>query len=239
MAEQFVIVEKRRGVWIWQILLLVMVGCLGAASGYMLGLSDDGYDIDDMVQSRQSLARELSTVKAEYTEARRALIQLERGQAIDAEAMRTARNTISELESRIDGLEADLTFYRNIMAPSEVSTGLQVDQMTLRNLRGEGRYGFKLTLTQIGDNSSFIGGLVAVNLIGERNGEQEVIPLRDVSEDIEELGVRFRFRYFQDVEGVLRLPEDFKPYEIQVVAKAEGAKASQAQRTFDWLQLTE
>lgn len=239
MADQFVIVEKRQGAWVWRALVLILMTGLGAAGGYMLGMSGDGYDIDDMVQSRQSLARELSVVKAEYGEARQALVRLERGQAIDAEAMRSARNTISELESRIDGLEADLTFYRNIMAPSEVSTGLQVDQMSLRSLRGEGRYGFKLTLTQIGDNSSFIAGFVAVNLIGERNGEQEVIPLRDVSEDIEDLGVRFRFRYFQDVEGVLLLPEDFKPYEIQVVAKAEGAKASQAERTFEWLQLTE
>jgi hypothetical protein len=51
--------------------------------------------------------------------------------------------------------------------------------------------------------------------------------------------VRFRFRYFQDVEGDLRLPEGFEPYEIQVVAQAEGGSTSQAERTFQWQELTE
>lgn len=239
MSDRIVLVEKRRGALLWRILLLVLVAGCGAFGGYLLGSVDESYDIDDAIQSRQSLARELSTLKAEHAEARQALIRLERGLAIDAEALRTARDTIAALETQISGLEADLTFYRNIMAPSEVSTGLQVDRMILRSLRGERRFGFKLTLTQIGDNSSFIAGLVAVNLIGERNGEQDIIPLRDISDEIEDLGVRFRFRYFQDVEGVMRIPDDFTPYEIQVVAKAEGAKASQAEQTFDWVQLTE
>lgn len=124
------------------------------------------------------------------------------------------------------------------MAPSEVSKGLQVDQLSLRQGRVEGQYAFKLVLTQVGDNKSYISGVVVVNIIGDRNGEQEVIPLRDLSGDVEELGVRFRFRYFQDVEGMLTLPDNFEPYEIQVVAKAEGNKASEAERTFDWRQIT-
>ncbi|HEY9120837.1 MAG TPA: DUF6776 family protein, partial [Marinobacter sp.] len=75
--------------------------------------------------------------------------------------------------------------------------------------------------------------------IGMRNEEKEVIALRDLSDDIDDLGVRFRFRYFQDIEGLLRLPDGFEPLELQVVARAEGSKSSQAERTFDWDELTE
>ena len=81
--------------------------------------------------------------------------------------------------------------------------------------------------------------MVAVNVIGLRDEEKEVIALRDLSEDIADLGVKFRFRYFQDVEGSLKLPEQFEPLEIQVVAQAEGKKSSQAERTFNWDDLTE
>ncbi len=76
-------------------------------------------------------------------------------------------------------------------------------------------------------------------MIGTLGGEKEVIALRDLSEDIEDLGIKFRFRYFQDIEGSLSLPDKFEPLEIQVVAQAEGQKASQAERTFGWQQLTE
>ena len=79
----------------------------------------------------------------------------------------------------------------------------------------------------------------AVKVIGLRNEENEFIALRDLSEDIADLGVKFRFRYFQDVEGSLKLPEEFEPLEIQVVAQAEGRKSSQAERTFNWDDLTE
>ncbi|MFO8140573.1 MAG: DUF6776 family protein, partial [Marinobacter sp.] len=154
-------------------------------------------------------------------------------------AMREARNTIAGLETRIAELEADLTFYRNIMAPSEANKGLQVDSFVMVPARAERTYRFKMVLTQIGNNNSFIGGLVAVNVIGARGGEKEVIALRDLSDDIEDLGVRFRFRYFQDVEGTLVLPDGFEPLEIQVVAQAQGSKASKAERTFDWTKLTE
>lgn len=239
MSGQFVIVPRRRAVSFWRLLLLLLVTLLGVLGGYVVGLSDTGYEVEDMAQPRVSLARELSTLKSEYADTRQALVRLERSQAIDQQALRVARETITELETRIAGLEGDLTFYRKIMAPEALSTGLQVDQLNLRKVRGERRFAFKFVLTQIGDNSSFIAGQVAVNLIGERNGEQEMIPLRDVSEDIEDLGIRFRFRYFQDVEGVMVVPEDFTPYDIQIVAKAEGARGAQAEKTFEWLQLTE
>ncbi|MDX1599198.1 MAG: DUF6776 family protein, partial [Marinobacter sp.] len=84
-----------------------------------------------------------------------------------------------------------------------------------------------------------ISGVVAVNVIGTRNDEKEVIALRDLSEDIDDLGVQFRFRYFQDIEGLLKLPSDFEPVEVQVVARSEGKKSAQAERTFDWVELTE
>lgn len=237
--EEFIVVPRRRKPRPYRVVGVLILCILSGLVGYGVGWSQGGYRIEDVAQSRPSLAKELSEVKAEYDEVRRKMVQLERGRAIDEQALSEARDTMAEMEDSMASLESDLTFYRNIMAPSEMSKGLQVDQLSLRDVRGEDRYGFKLVLTQVGDNKSYISGLVAVNIIGERDGEQEVIPLRDLSEDVKDLGVRFRFRYFQDVEGTLALPDDFKPYEVQVVAKAEGSNASQAERTFEWQQLTE
>lgn len=237
--EEFVIVPRRHKPRPWRVVGVLILCLLSGLVGYGVGWSQGGYRIEDVAQTRPSLARELASVKEEYDQARQEKVRLERSQAIDKQALNTARDTIADLESAIANLEADLTFYRNIMAPSEASKGLQVDRLTLRDARGERRYDFKLVLTQVGDNKSYISGVVAVNIIGEQEGEQEVIPLRDLSEEVEDLGVRFRFRYFQDVEGTLALPDNFEPYEVQIVAKAEGNKASQAERTFEWRQLAE
>ncbi|KPQ27487.1 MAG: hypothetical protein HLUCCX14_14500 [Marinobacter excellens HL-55] len=238
-ADEYVVIRHRPGYRLRRTLILLAFTVIAAVVGYATGLAQGGFRFSSAEATNEVLAQDVDTLQERFREARQNLVNLERGRAIDQQAMREARNTIAGLETRISELEADLTFYRNIMAPSEASKGLQVDNFTLAPARGDNRYRFKMVLTQVGNNNSFIAGQVAVNLIGTRDEEKEVIALRDVSEDIEDLGVRFRFRYFQDVEGTLALPDDFEPLEIQVVAQAQGSNASKAERTFDWTKLTE
>ncbi len=238
-AEEYVVVRHRPGHRIRRTAILLIFTLVAAAAGYATGLAQGGFRFSNTQESNRALEDELETLREDFRDARQQLINLERGKAIDEQALNQARRTIVELETRIVSLQSDLTFYRNIMAPSETSKGLQVDSLTLAFDRAQDAYDFKLVLTQVGNNKSYISGVVAVNVIGLRDEEKEVIALRDLSDDIEDLGVKFRFRYFQDVEGSLVLPEDFEPIEIQVVAQAEGQKSSQAERTFRWDQLTE
>ena len=239
MQEEFVVIRHRPGYRLRRTLILLAFSIISALIGYYAGMSERGFRLSTLMETREQFREELKSVREAHREAQQRLITLERGQSIDGQALNEARRTIAALETRISDLRADLTFYRNIMAPSETSTGLQVDQLRLQPDRSGKSYGFKLVLTQIGNNKNYITGVVAVNVIGSRNGEKEVIALRDLSGDIEELGIKFRFRYFQDVEGKLTLPEDFEPLEVQVVAQAKGAKSTKAERTFDWETLTE
>ncbi|WP_138436750.1 DUF6776 family protein [Marinobacter shengliensis] len=236
--DEYVVIRHRPGYRLRRTMILLAFTVVAAIAGYAAGMAQGGFRFSSAEASNEKLAQELRSLRDQFRTARQNLVNLERGRAIDEQALREARNTIVGLETRISELEADLTFYRNIMAPSETSKGLQVDSFTLASARGDNTYRFKMVLTQVGNNNSFIAGQVAVNIIGRLDGEKEVIALRDLSDDIEDLGVRFRFRYFQDVEGTLNLPQGFEPYEIQVVAQAQGRNASQAERTFDWAQLT-
>lgn len=236
--DEYVVIRHRPGYRLRRTMILLAFTVVAAIAGYAAGMAQGGFRFSSAEASNEQLAQELRSLRDQFRTARQNLVNLERGRAIDEQALREARNTIVGLETRISELEADLTFYRNIMAPSETSKGLQVDSFTLASARGDNTYRFKMVLTQVGNNNSFIAGQVAVNIIGRLDGEKEVIALRDLSDDIEDLGVRFRFRYFQDVEGTLSLPQGFEPYEIQVVAQAQGRNASQAERTFDWAKLT-
>ncbi len=238
-AEEYVVIRHRPGYRIRRTAILLAFTVVAALAGYAAGLAQGGFRFSDVAASNEVLEEELDALRSNYKEARQQLVNLERGKAIDAQALRQARTTIVELETRIASLKSDLTFYKNIMAPSETSKGLQVDSLTLARDYQPGAWDFKLVLTQVGNNKNYISGVVAVNVIGMRDEEKEVIALRDLSQDIEDLGVKFRFRFFQNVEGTLVLPENFEPVEIQVVAQAEGRKSSQAERTFDWDDLTE
>ncbi|MBW7472366.1 hypothetical protein QQF73_14875 [Marinobacter sp. M216] len=238
-AQEYVVIRHRPGYRFRRTAILLVFSIVAAIAGYAAGLAQGGFRFSSVEASNDVLEEELDKLRDSYTEARQQVINLDRGRAIDEQALNQARKTIVELETRIASLKSDLTFYKNIMAPSETSKGLQVDSFSLAPDRQPGAFDFKLVLTQVGNNKSYIAGVVAVNVIGLRDEEKEVIALRDLSQDIEDLGVKFRFRYFQDVEGLLVLPDDFEPLEIQVVAQAEGRKSSQAERTFDWDDLTE
>lgn len=238
-AEEYVVVRHRPGRRIRRTLILLMFSISSAVLGYVTGMAQDGFQRSTVDETGGRLQVQVEQLREQNRQMTQRLVHLERGQTIDAQALKQARRTIVDLETQIASLQSDLTFYKNIMAPSQTSEGLQVDSLTVSRSGQSGRYDFKLVLTQIGDNSRYIDGVVAVNVIGGRDGEQEVMALRDLSEDIEELGIRFRFRYFQDIEGLLQLPEGFKPQEIQVVARPEGSGSSQAERTFGWDELTE
>jgi hypothetical protein len=238
-AEEYVVIRHRPGYRLKRTLILLAFTIIAAAAGYAAGLAQGGFRFTSVEASNERLEDQITTLETRYREARQQLVNLERGKLIDEQALNQARKIIVDLETGVGDLKSDLTFYKNIMAPSETSKGLQVDRFSLASDRQAGVYNFKLVLTQVGNNKSYISGVVAVNIIGKRGDEKEIIALRDLSQDIEDLGVKFRFRYFQDVEGKLALPEGFEPLEVQVVAQAEGSKSSQAERTFNWDDLTE
>ncbi|MFL1456208.1 DUF6776 family protein [Marinobacter sp. GN3S48] len=238
-AEEYVVIRHRPGYRLRRTLILLVFSVVAAVGGYAAGLAQGGFRFSSVENSRDQLEQEVEDLRAKYRDASQQLTNLERGRTIDQQALNQTRKTIVDLETQIASLKADLTFYQNIMAPSETSKGLQVDRLSLQSGRDENDYGFKLVLTQVGNNKSYISGVVAVNVIGMRSDEKEVIALRDLSGDIDDLGVKFRFRYFQDIEGQLELPSDFQPMEVQVVARSEGRKSAQAERTFNWVELTE
>ncbi len=238
-AEEYVVIRHRPGYRLRRTVILLTFSVVSALAGYATGLAQGGFRFESVEASKDRLEDELAQLRDSHRSLRQQVVNLERGRVIDEQALNQARKSIVELETRIASLKSDLTFYKNIMAPSEASKGLQVDSFTLARDREPGTWDFKLVLTQVGNNKSYISGVVAVNVIGTRDEEKEVIALRDLSEDIDDLGVKFRFRYFQDVEGTLVLPDGFEPLEVQVVAQAQGKKSSQAERTFDWVELTE
>lgn len=209
--------------------LAVLIGIAGGAG---LGWYAAGLQIQ---ANRQVplLRDQLANAQQQTADLAQKLAILERGLAVDDTANREVQTTIIELENTIIRLKEDVAFYKNIMAPAANDRGLKIQKLNLWAGSDEQSFRYKLVLTQVADNSSYIKGLVAVNLIGKRGEEKEILPLRDV-EGAKDLGLKFRFRYFQDIEGDLVLPDGFEVEQVQVVAQATGKKATKIERTFDW-----
>lgn len=223
--------RKRRLVWLTSVLV-------AASLGYVGGSAIHKHNLDKSVASLTSLSSEHQNLQAEMLSLRQKVVNLESGKAIDDQAKQQIQETISTLKSDLSASQKDLAFYRNIMAPSDNARGLQVQSAELKGLSDARRYAYKIVLAQVADNKSYVSGVVAINLIGMLEGNQEVVPLRDITE-LTDLGVKFRFRYFQNIAGELTLPEGFAPERIQVVAQSKGKKASRIEQSFEWKQMLE
>jgi uncharacterized protein DUF6776 len=231
--EKLIVVPYQPGKRARQSLFFIISSIAIAVVGFFAGESRLSYQYDVVAEERDSLLSELRRVRESEAGYRQGVANLERGRAIDTQAQQDVQATIKGLEQEASQLKADVTFYKNILAPADNTKGLQVQKMEITATSDSNRYAYKIVLTQVANNKRYINGVVAVNFIGSINGKKEILPLRDISE-VKELGVKFKFRYFQDIAGELTIPNNFTPEKIQVVAQARGKKNTRVEQTFDW-----
>mgnify|MGYP000529990407 FL=1 len=218
--------RKRRLVFITGVVVI------GAVS-FLLGDYQSRYKHARVLEKLNQLAGDYAMLQDSETYLRQQVANLESGREIDELAKQGIQETIREFKAKVSQLETDVSFYQNIMAPSDNARGLQVQKVEIKAGSVDKRFAYKIVLAQVADNKAYVKGVVAVNLIGMRGDKKEIIPLRDISEQ-KDLGIKFKFKYFQDISGELVLPEGLVPESIQVVAQTKGKKASRLEQSFEW-----
>jgi hypothetical protein len=117
------------------------------------------------------------------------------------------------------------------MVPNADEKGLRIERLDLR-AAGPNTWRYSLLLTQVVDEHEYVQGGVRIDLEGRRGGADTTVPLSEVS-DVDR-SIRFRFRYFQNIDGEMTLPSDFEPRAINVVAQAAGNGGERLERRFTW-----
>ena len=217
----------------WILLLLACV-LMAAMVGYAVGMAEQGRRFSMVETSNKALLEEVAELRDQKHQARLRLASLESDRAVDTQAMKEARKTIVALETRVSELESDLGFYRNIMSPSEAEKGFQLDRFVLKPTGQERVFEYALVAIQAGDNERFLSGRLIVTISGTQDGRPLELRLHDVSKDVEDEGIKYRFRYFQDVEGRVMLPEGFQPEEVRIVARGPSRSKPVFEEAWNW-----
>ncbi|MDK2779675.1 MAG: hypothetical protein KYX62_18685 [Pseudomonadota bacterium] len=215
--------------------LIIFIAAVGVG-GFYGGIYDSTSRITLLSAERDALNKELQEADRTIANLTQRVGVLEKGGEVDRKAAEGIRETVKDLKAQIATLEEEVAFYKGIMAPSSNDKGLRVSKIDIQREGSAGRYRYSIMLTQVADNSSYISGLAAVNFVGLQNGEKVILPLRDMDSGISDLGIKFRFRYFQEVAGDITLPDNFVPQQVQVVLQSTGSKAQRVEQTIDWPQ---
>lgn len=215
------------------VLALVVALALG---GYYLGQWSIWHERGTAVVERDELRIKSRQQEKELGELRRRVLVTESSNAVDRQAYQEVQQTVLNLNARITQLENELHFYQRVMAPEKTDQGLRIDRFELRPTDNPRIFDYQLVITQVTDNNAFIEGRALVSIVGSRGQTQNVtLPLKDVSPEVDESSVRFRFRFFQNVAGQIHLPEDFAPSKVQIILQSTGSRAMRIESEFDWV----
>lgn len=230
---QLVVVRQKRGERIRRVAILLVFSIVCGAGGFALGTVYYKARYEAVSQGFETVREERDSLRRKATEYREELIRLRRATEMDHHSLQQAQATIRGLEKGLKARKSEISFYKKIMAPGDLEEGLQVSRLDLDPTRNDKRWRYNLVLSQIGDNSRFVSGHVNVHLTGFVGDKRKTLPLEAVSDSRDESDIKFRFRYFQTLDGEMMIPEGFKPDSIQVTAVADRSN-QRSRRVFRW-----
>ena len=209
----------------------------GAVAAFLLGRATS--ELDDTYLGSVERLNQANLETIEQLEAQ--LVEADLSRGVENEATRALKEDIRVLKDQVAALTEEVTFYKSLMAPSSLARGLQIADFELTAMEEEGRYTFHLLLTQVETRRDWVQGEATLEVEGRMPGTsgsdsvtgngQRVLSLTEIGQD-DSYPLKFRFRYFQDLTGVISLPPGFEPERIVVRA---GKRNTQAlSRTFDW-----
>ncbi|WP_111642370.1 DUF6776 family protein [Marinimicrobium alkaliphilum] len=233
--ERLVVVRYRpwqRILWGSVAAVVVVAAVVGSYAG---GHYQSAREQSNAVAERDRLRVENRRLQETVNELRQVEANLTLGSKVDNRATEELRHQAMDLKAQIASLEEDITFYRGLMEPSENRGGLTIGSLNVLSTNNAREYGYKLVVQQLATNHQVLNGALNFTVIGRQNGELLELPLYELSGDVESEDIRLRFRYFQNIEGRLTLPEGFEPERIELVARSTGQGATTVEKKFGWL----
>lgn len=228
--------------WQRMVLIVAVIGLLLAVG--VLSAFWGGYHTNT---AQQKLSLELNTLQKRFLKTQKQRDQAEQqlanahlGADVDRRSVNDVRVVLREHQQTITELNEEISFYKGLMSPSERERGLSVRSVEWYKTNKPGHVQFKLVFQQTALKHRLLRGSVRVVLVGWVNAEdgaqvtERRYALSDLSEDVKKKDIPLRFKYFQNLEGELVLPEGFDVQKVELVARALAPKKVQIEQTVDW-----
>ena len=214
--------------------VLFIVGVvLGGGVLFEYGRSRAGFDGLRVARTESALKARIKALEEEKGDLSAQNAILTQASDIDRKAYSEVDRSLAELQSEILELKEEVAFYRGIVNSPEAVQGLHVQSFRLESSGDEQHYHYRLILTQYAKNNRLISGTAKMVVSGVQDGRQVELTHEHIAGDGKH-GVKFRFKYFQELEGDIELPTGFLPLRVNLKAGTDGRGKAAAERTFSW-----
>lgn len=186
---------------------------------------DLSQEVTDLQRQNQQLSQDYQRVQSE-------LANVKTGAAVDRAAAEQVRVELRDYQTKVEQLSEDINFYQNLMDPKSGKRGLDAYRFEVFKTPDPELYRYRLVLQQLGTGQRNIKTDVTVLVTGIAAGEPVEHNIETLVHESTPWQATISFRYYVNLEGMLRLPEGFIP-ESTSVALDQRSKPTKS-FNFNW-----
>ena len=206
--------------------------------GYLVfeyGRISAGYDIVDAANETAAFEDHIDSLNERIAGLEQEVAILETHREIDREAYMEVEGSLLELQGKIQEQQDAIAFYRGIVSPADGKPGLRVQDFRLTRGPEEREFKLRLVLVQAMKHDRKVSGTVAMTVEGNEAGEAKSYALADLLPADANKDWPFSFRYFQDFDRQIVLPDGFTPERILVEVRSRTRSISSIEESFAWV----
>ncbi len=232
---QWSVVKSRPHTRIWQAAILCLLVAVAVITAFMLGqhlaIGADSRALQDLAAARA----ELEEVRKAEQELRQQRENAKLGAEVDRKSLEDVRQEVIDLRAAVANLKEENQFYRNLMSPEGNTRGLSFGPVEIVQTDRPRTFRYKVVVQQLAAQHEVLTGTLRFNVVGLQNGDAKVLALKEISSTIDNNNIQLRFKYFQNIEGELVLPDGFEPERIELEARPSGGSATPVEKRLSWL----
>lgn len=219
----------RRLIWIFGLAVLPVAFYLV----YEFGRFDGGYDRLTVGQHRRELEVEIERLQKSNAELRATVAELETGQMGHQQESGELARSVAELQAQVARQSQDLAFYRGIVGSTIGAPTIKVQRFQVHPGSEPRHHRLRLVLVQAVRPDNVVAGTVALTVQGTEKGKPVTYSLGRLTSDGRDQ-LPFSFRYVQDLDQEIVLPDGFQPARVSVEVRASGRSGAPFNQSFDW-----
>ena len=213
---------------------LTALVAVGVYLVFEFGRIQANYNIVDAGRERQVYDDRIASLDAEIVSLKQAVALLETHHDIDREAYKDVEVSLVALQAKIQEQTDAIAFYRGIVSPSDGAAGLRVQNLKLTRAKSERAYNVRLVLVQALKHDRRVSGNVGLVVEGVQDGNETTYALSQLLSDKSDSSWAFSFRYFQDFDREIVLPDGFTPERIKIEVRSRTRSVARIEESFSW-----
>jgi cell division protein FtsB len=210
--------------------LMVLVGYLV----FEFGRIQANYNIVDAAQERQAFEGQIADLEARIVALKEEIALVQTHRDIDREAYSEVEASLVALQAKIQEQTDAIAFYRGIVSPADGAAGLKVQDLKLTRGTIERAYNVRLVLVQSLKHDRKVSGDVTLSVEGEQGGEVATYVYPELLPAEGDDAWPFSFRYFQDFDREIVLPDGFTPERIKIEVRSRTRSIDSIEESFSW-----